>query len=393
MYYMFAAVAGLVLSMLMAVPCGAQITQLRLGGDGLEWAANDSASILIDYQLTPGAIQPVYLKPDRTVFSHLDNWSPLVAPRELGFVEGQRPRAWRGGSGGEAPDRNGTYLVDGDSLSYTPPPSDPRVQLYFTFDLAVPVPAFRFGFFPPPRGFRADGKPLNQDAVPAYRISIAPDTNGDIFSGGRQPIGPVIASVAENIAPRVQVDFQRQYVRYVRYERLPSLVDNPIIFAVNSQAGSAQQGSIGDFELYAEGVPQRVVYLSKIIDLGAESNFGRLTWKATKFRAIEGDLVEDPTAPAWVEVQGGGSAATTIPTSITNTTTKAWRLKSAANAMSLNSNPKTSNAPACGLLSGTTPKTGASGRPPLPKVGCRWGCGAAPTSSSGCYCTVAIFLP
>ena len=39
-------------------------------------------------------------------------------------------------------------LFDGDSTSYLPPNTEGRHD-WFTFDLAMPVPAFRFGFFTP----------------------------------------------------------------------------------------------------------------------------------------------------------------------------------------------------------------------------------------------------
>jgi len=284
--------------------CQAQISTWQLGGkDGLQWAASDTNSILVDFASLPTAIQPIYLTPERTVYSHLDNWAALRIPRELGFVDGQRPRAWRDANGGEAPDRNGTYLVDGDSLTFTPPLSDPRVQIYFTLDTAMPVPAFRFGFYTPPRGFRSDGKPYAEDAIPAYEISIAPDVDPLIYSSSYQRVGPLIARVPENLETNVRIDFTRQYVRFVRYRRVLSSIDNPVLFAVNSQAGTAQGGTIGDFELFAQGVPQRVLYISKILDLGEELNFGQLFWSATPMRMREGQPEKDPLALSRVKIE------------------------------------------------------------------------------------------
>ena len=89
-----------------------------MGGSGLQWTGNDSISILVD--TTPTAIQPTYLAPDQNVFAQLDNWSPRKFPHELGFVDGERPRAWWLGLGSEATAYNASYLVDGDSASYLP---------------------------------------------------------------------------------------------------------------------------------------------------------------------------------------------------------------------------------------------------------------------------------
>ena len=107
----------------------ADIALWQLGGSGLEWAEHDSVAILIDETTTPGAIQPIYIQPDRSVFSYLTNWGSWT-PRELGYVDGERPRV-----------SGNLRLVDGDSTSYLAPSSggspDGRT---FTFDLAVPVP-------------------------------------------------------------------------------------------------------------------------------------------------------------------------------------------------------------------------------------------------------------
>ena len=299
-----AAIIALVFVFAPPNPTTAQVSHWQLGGQmGLQWAASDTNRIFIDFTTAPGAIQPIYLTPDRTVYSHLDNWSALRLPRELGFVDGERPRAWRDSQGGEAPDRNGTYLVDGDSLTFTPPLSDPRVQIYFTLDTAVPVPATRFGFYTPPRGFRSDGKPYAEDAVPAYEISIAPDVDPVIYSGGYNRVGQVIAQVAENLESTVHIDFPRQYVRFVRYQRKLSSIDNPVLFAVNSQAGTAQRGTIGDFELFGEGVPQRVLYTTRIIDLDTELNFGRLFWSATALKMVDGQAISDEQGLSGVRVE------------------------------------------------------------------------------------------
>ena len=140
----------------------ADIDLWQIGGSGLEWAEHDSVAILIDETTTPGAIQPVYIQPDRSVFSYLTNWGDWT-PRELGYVDGERPRV-----------SGNLRLVDGDSTSYLAPSSgaspDGRT---FTFDVAVPVPIFAFGFYTPSQGYRSDGNSLREDVVPAYELYIA----------------------------------------------------------------------------------------------------------------------------------------------------------------------------------------------------------------------------
>jgi len=196
-------------------------------------------------------------------------------------------------------------MVDGDSMTFNPPVSSNPESVWYTIDLAVPVPAHRFGFFTPPRGFRADGILFAQDAVPAYEVSIAAEGDPS-WLVGNQPyrrIGPLVADVAENFAARVQIEFPRQYVRFVRYKRKTSLLDSAEGQTYSTGSGAAFKGSIGDFELFGEGVPRRVVYRSRIFALGAPRNFGRLFWAATPLRVADGELVEAPDAEVGVEVE------------------------------------------------------------------------------------------
>ena len=65
----------------------AEVSSWMLGGSGLPWAGSDSVDVMIDFETSPTAIQPFYITPDRTVFSYLDDWSPLKWPRQLGYVE------------------------------------------------------------------------------------------------------------------------------------------------------------------------------------------------------------------------------------------------------------------------------------------------------------------
>ena len=288
-----------------ATASNAQRQSWQIGGAGLAWSEGDSAVVLIDFDAAPGAIQPVYIEPDQSLFSLFTDWEPLKEPRELTYVEGETPRAWKGAEGNETTAHNGTYMVDGDSMSFNPPVSSNPESVWYTIDLAVPVPAHRFGFFAPPRGFRSDGIPFAEDAVPAYEVSIAAAGDPSWFAGNQpyQRIGPLIADVAENFTTRVQIDFPRQYVRFVRYKRKTSLLDSGRGGNTSVGSGTAFKGSIGDFELFGEGVPRKAVYRSRIFALEKPVNFGRLSWAATPMRAVDGELVEVPDAEVGVGVE------------------------------------------------------------------------------------------
>ena len=288
-----------------ATASSAQRQSWQIGGAGLAWSEGDSSVVLVDFDSVPGAIQPVYIDPDQSLFSLFTGWEPLKEPRELTYVEGETPRAWKGSQGNETTAHNGTYMVDGDSMSFNPPVSSNPESVWYTIDLAVPVPAHRFGFFTPPRGFRSDGIPFAEDAVPAYEVSIAAEGDPSWLAGSQpyKRIGPLIADVAENFVARVQIEFPRQYVRFVRYKRKTSLLDSGRGGNTSVGSGTAFKGSIGDFELFGEGVPRKVVYRSRIFDLGAPRNFGRLFWAATPLRVIDGELVEALDAEVGVEVE------------------------------------------------------------------------------------------
>ena len=158
----------------------------------------------------------------------------------------------------------------------TPPPTThPARKAYrtsfYTIDTAVPVPAQQFGFYTPPQGFRSDGTPLNTDATPAFDVSIgdelepvvtgpASKAGGEDFctsnigvwllencplswrSAGYAPFQQVVASVAENLDPTVHVDFPRQYVRYFRWRRQLSVLDEEAVDICPTCGGAGRPG-------------------------------------------------------------------------------------------------------------------------------------------------------
>ena len=294
-----------VFALLSANTASAQIEPWQLGGQGgLAWADSDTTRIMIDVETAPGAIQPFYITADHSIFSYLSNWSPRKFPLQLGYVDGERPRAWKGSIGDERTVHNATYLVDSDSTTFNPPGSAGIGGIWYTIDLAVPVPAYRFGFFTPPKGYRADGSPYAQDAVPAFEVSIAPE-NDLAFeeTNAYTRVGSVIADVAENLAPQVHIDFPLQYVRFIRWQRKESILDQAYGLTESSASGSARKGTIADFELFGEGVPRRALYATRIIDLAREVNFGRLFWSATPMRMVGGQAIKDPDARVWLTVE------------------------------------------------------------------------------------------
>ncbi|MXY81404.1 MAG: hypothetical protein F4Y91_04890 [Gemmatimonadetes bacterium] len=282
----------------------AQISHWQLGGSGLSWSENDTTRLFVDFTTTPGAIQPTYFTLDETVFSHIGNWAFWRDPsdRIFDYLDGETPRMWKWNHGVPDPSENGSWLIDSDPITYNPPKADRIEKETFTMDLAVSVPAVAFGFIPPSEGFRSDGTPLETDFVPAFQVtaSIAPEP--PVLEGNVNPLSTVITDTKSNFEPHVRIDFTRQYLRFFRYRRTLSLLDEDAQ-AKSGNVAIALIGSISEFQLFAQGVPQRAIYKTKITDLGAPVNFGRLFWQATKFRMIDGTPVETPDAAAQVKIE------------------------------------------------------------------------------------------
>ncbi len=317
------------LSLLSATAGQAQLDNWQLGGSGLTWSETDSVQILVDFDRTPGAIQPLYLTPDRTVFSLLENWQFWRDPGDkgLGYVDGQMPRIWKFKDGIPDPSENGSWLIDGDSTSYNIPIAQGGISAeYFTIDVAVPVPAVQFGFFTSPVGFRLEGTPTAIDAPPAFDVSVGIDADAAIPKGGNDLLERVVANVGENFDPTVHIDFPRQYVRFMRWRRQLSLIDEEALSGCRDCGAQGNQaraikGNIGEFELFAQGIPQRVVYVTRIADMGTIANFGRLHWAMTAMRMQDGIAVEDPDAvvSVKVEVRSGRDEVPDIYHEFTNT--------------------------------------------------------------------------
>ena len=126
--------------------------------------------------------------PSVNIISLLDNWTTFRQPKELGYIDGERPRIWKWNEGNGDPTENGVALIDADSTTYNSSKAEGVDKQFFTIDLAVPMPAHTFGFHAPSGGFRSDGTPLRTDSTPAFQISIQ-EENSELFRHQR-PAAP-----------------------------------------------------------------------------------------------------------------------------------------------------------------------------------------------------------
>ena len=288
---------------LVAAQGEAQVSLWKLGG-ARAWSASDSSEVFIDFATFPGSMAPVYFTGEDNILSKLDLWSPFKFPTDLSYEDGLIPRVWRAANGFYwfTAGTLTTEWVDGDSSSYSPPVARGINSEWYTFDVGVPVPADVVGFYTPPHGFRADGSLLRDDIFKAFEVSIAeefdPVLNLENNDNDYHRLETLVSDVPLNFAANVQLGFPKQYVRFIRLRRKPSIDDKT--FA--SGQANVQQGTIGEFELKGAGVPKRVFYVSKIIDLGRTVNFGRLFWDATPMRMVDGAPVEAADARAALDI-------------------------------------------------------------------------------------------
>lgn len=282
-----------------SVPSNAQISLWKIGGSGFSWAENDTTRLFIDFSSTPGSIQPVYFNPRENAFLHIGNWAFWRDPsdRIFDYQDGEMPRMWKWNNGIPDPSENGSRLLDSDPITYNPPSSDDIERETFTMDVAVPVPAVAFAFIPPSEGFRSNGTPLETDFVPAYLVTASVGPEPPVLEGNVQALSTVLADVSQNFSPQVRIDFSRQYLRFFRYRRIFSDLD------ASASDALALLGSISEFQLFAQGVPQRAIYKTKITHLEQPLNFGRLFWQATRYRVVDGQPVAMPEADAQLRVE------------------------------------------------------------------------------------------
>lgn len=314
---------------LCAIPSAAQIQTWKLGGSGLAWNSIDSLTTFIDYESHPSSIQPVFFTPDQNVLSYIRRWYTSKNPTQLDYSPGVSPRIWRAADVGLLPASAAEvlHLVDGIESTHSQPVSEQDARTmtrsgldveWYTIDLTVPVPLGRLAFWIPPRGFRDfDGEPILDYIVPSFEVSIA-EEKADVLATETlnhhyHSLPETIVRVKDNFSSRVELGFARRYARFVRFKRLPALRDAQLTDTFDDlplqlgQSSGLLPGVIAEWALFAEGVPRRAVYVSRIVDLLREVNFGRLFWTAQGLRAANGEFVftKEARTSLHIEVRSG----------------------------------------------------------------------------------------
>lgn len=267
----------------------AEVIRWNLGGSGPPWATWTAQNTLADIVSDPAVLQPLELKPDENIVSKL-LWTRYKFPIVSYFRSGM-PRVWPGT--GEISTPKGLNLmttVDGDPTTA----QRPIGNNFFTLDLGAPVPAERIVFYPPVGVDPFTQEPYRPNfRLAAYEVSA---TNDALFleneTGGYHALDVRLASVEQNFDAIVEINFQRQNLRFFR---LKAFTDH------------SRERSLAEIEIYGRGFVSQATWLSQVIDMGEPVNIGQVMFGTSTWR-LEGGQRRPATniqAQATIEIKSG----------------------------------------------------------------------------------------
>ncbi|MDP7619621.1 MAG: FlgD immunoglobulin-like domain containing protein [Dehalococcoidia bacterium] len=276
--------AALALGMCLS-PAGQSFAdQWILGGSsGIPWAQVAKSTAQIDSQTAPMAIQMRGFFPDQNILTSL-NWS---YGRPGDFISEGDAALWDNTA---LRDKISLTIVDGDSTTSTEnlfkrAGIDQSGRVFF-LDLGSRIPAERLSFFPRPEGTDANGRPYSNDFVRRYEVQIA---DGQSYVAG-QPLYQLLRDVPVNPTSVATLIFPSQFIRFLRL-----------------RVGSRSPFEIAEVELFGDGFVPRATYESQVVNLGAVSNYGTISWSQRHLERVEGELrpVDDPETSVTIRMKTG----------------------------------------------------------------------------------------
>ena len=295
-----------------AVAAYGQRRVVQIGGAAgdFSWSEVRQQAVALDDTTALGALQPRELRPWENImvgpgaFANIFglSWAEgQTTGKAFGFQAGVDPRFWHGGYS-----REEAVVIDGDpetAISLRQLIGEGPVQVFnqilrlqeevWTFDLVLETPVNRILFFPRQSGVDKRGIPNKQGSPRAYRLSIQNEAEEFLLEGSepipKRTLATLIEETKSNTKSRVDVSFPLQPARFIRLDL--SLAD--------------QFYSMAEFQVYGEGVPTKVNYVSTAIPLDEPVNFGEITYS---FRSLRRDreadvLVEDPEGDALLLIE------------------------------------------------------------------------------------------
>ena len=211
---------------------------------------------------------------------------------------------------------------------------------FYTFDLGGTLPFERFMIrMPPPEVIDAFGRPFEQ-YVPQFgeltgswhgdqiaaEINYGEDraiTNefGEFRKEEYRPLEVFLGRVSENLAAPIDISFDLQFLRYVRWRTLNN----------NKGPGRVTHDFIGygEFELYGRGFAHDSRFEVRVVDLGEPAILGRVHYGVSRWRRVnagweevldaDGEVIDrhwrvgelvaasDAAAEAWMRIRTGST--------------------------------------------------------------------------------------
>ena len=289
----------------------AKVDRWTLGGSERPWGEWGTMTA-IDDATSPGAIQPKAFLPGENMIQTIGHkwyfYKPSLDPE---YREGD-PHAWT-----QTADTYGyaTNVLDGN-------PATSRMNLFrgyerkhwFTVDFGIPVPAYKYVFYPRQEGIDPWGIPYKDDYMKGYEVSgaLIKPAEFDPEPAGYRPFDTILERNDENTHSIVEVEFP---TRYFRLFRLYNTVQFP--------------WDLAEIEIYGDGFASEARYESKIVDLSRPVNFGKIAWAASSWRRkteiTGGDTLRtmepapDGRTWVWVETRSGKDETPLIYHELTDT--------------------------------------------------------------------------
>ena len=292
------------------------------GYGGEDWSEYTQLNVLVDDFTEPRALRPRELDPEVNLLPQLSNWQLFRYPRDSLYQDGQ-PRIWRGL---KIDNSNGFNIspkrfIDGDpntaevKQNWGPggsPVWHPRHKThdeFYTIDVGARIPFDRFVYYPPDGFNTVTDEPYRPNfTVNKFELTATNDlvqmeteepTRGPIPGGTPLyndycneiffnttsglchyvPLDVMLHSTGQNFAGVVDLRFPLQYLRVFRFRSMPD---------ENWQGipgyGIIYRMAYAEFEIYGRGFVPEATWESRVIDMGREVNFGRITFGITALR-------------------------------------------------------------------------------------------------------------
>ena len=287
------------------------IRHLTFGGAaGLSWGDGAVLNALMGETASPGALQPLELRPDVNFVPELFDRYPFerrVNTANPLWLDGM-PRLWRGFGviGNRASSLPASPLyVDGDRttlVSVTNYLNNYSTSEFYTFDLGGRLPLERFVLTLPPAHLvdnfgepwenyvpvhgELSGSEFGEQLHDEFTDASKSTTEFSTFRSGvtYPPLDQVLGAVQENLEAPIDIAFATQRLRYVRWRTFPDAAGQRVANAKLAYA---------EFELFGNGFAAESRLQTAAVDLGEAVLIGGVELGVSGWRRDGAGWTED----------------------------------------------------------------------------------------------------